>query len=208
MTFLYLPFYSYHLVRLPPIQIVISFTSHLSYWLFSGFIVTNWQVAGGRKHLTVAIQNKQLVCITFRMVSIRTSPVHQWAFSDKPRLVSLLIIFRIFRKWLIGVCFCFFFFFLTYVGGGPEIPESDEISRGESRTGCIFGSQHIKTRKRLSVLRCRLRLPWLSCYLDASRLFTRFDDDKDPIGKFPLELFLEKSSFFNFFFCLLFLFLI
>jgi hypothetical protein len=31
------------------------------------------------KDLTVAIQNKQLVCITFQMVSIRTSPVHQWA---------------------------------------------------------------------------------------------------------------------------------
>lgn len=90
--------------------------------------------------MTVAIQNKQLVCITFRMVSIRTSPVHQWAFSDKPRLFSLLIIFRIFRKWLIGVCLFFFFEHMLVVVGGPEIPESDEISGNDSRTGRIFGS--------------------------------------------------------------------
>jgi hypothetical protein len=39
-----------------------------------------------------------------------------------------------FRKWLIG------FLLWTYVGDGPEIPESDEIYGGDSRTRCIFGS--------------------------------------------------------------------
>ncbi len=42
------------------------------------------------KHLTEVIQNRQLVCITFQMVSIPTSPVHQWALFRQTQISFII----------------------------------------------------------------------------------------------------------------------